>query len=263
LLRGCKAIGELRRWPCLKQVKMFFDSFFIMPDDLLHAQHRVAVRSGRTSPVTPKSLLRSTREFQVTALMRLRRSGSFRRDVANQFHDAVALGTTHDVSFTSFGRFRAGSVGWLCRNGFDDFGELSRAVQQFFDFFQARAMPRRKKAVVPHFDEAVRQDVLQEAVDSHREMLPWTGSPQSKLRVSHGVDADFEQMRGVGINRCQTGTIALESDFAEKLTHLLAAEDHPVPLQKRLWRRGGTGNFVSACGRTMLKIGHLRLSVFS
>ncbi|MCG3158165.1 MAG: hypothetical protein DKINENOH_04806 [bacterium] len=84
--------------------------------------------------------------------MRLRRSGPFGRYFTNQFHDAAAFGAAHDVSFALFGRFRAGSVSWFCRDGFD--------VQQFFDFLQTLPMRRRQKTVVAHFDEAVRQNVL-------------------------------------------------------------------------------------------------------
>ena len=138
---------------------MFFDAFFILPDGLSYVQHRVGVRPGRTSPVTPKSRFcapQLTRDFQVTALTRLRRSGSF-GNVANQFHDAAAFRTAHDASLALLGRFRAGRVSRFCRDGLE--------VQQLFDFLQTLPMRRRQKAVVAHFDEAVRQNVLQEATD--------------------------------------------------------------------------------------------------
>ena len=94
-------------------------------------------------------------------MMRLRRSGSFRRYFADQFHDAATLGAAHDPCLWLFRRL--GIIGCFFHNRLHDFGELSRAVQQFFDFLQTLAMRRRQKAVVPHFDEAVRQHVLQEA----------------------------------------------------------------------------------------------------
>jgi hypothetical protein len=90
--------------------------------------------------VTPKAhfcALQSTHEFQITALMRSRRSGAFGRDFTNQFHDATALGTVHDTRLWLVGRFRVGSVGWFCRDKID--------IQQFFDFLQTLAMRGRQK----------------------------------------------------------------------------------------------------------------------
>jgi hypothetical protein len=159
---------------------------------------------------------------------------SCRLDVADEPHDAAALGTAQ-LSLLAI-RHRSGGVRWLrCFYGLD--------VEQVVEPCQPVPVSRRQEAVVPHFDESGWKHVRQEATDKlfHQEGLSVEGT-------GLGV---FVLKGDVAVFQLQEALVAegdVEAGWRQVLEGLLAGTDRfgmhdPVPLPG-LWgpmrlQRGG------------------------